>query len=280
MAISDRVLTIPTRGRQLRVMYKAAIIAALFLFGHGGTSLPALALPHGPEIFLMAQASAAPQEYSTAQEESPAKTPPKTAEEKLASQRFSEFNHRFAGFFVLLIALLTVLEPRLAARFGLVRYLWSVFFLIPGIYLFFFSDPESWPLGSQTLHYVITSNAQVLQHKIFSLLLLGLSAVEFLRARGKLQALWTAFLFPAMAAAGAALLFFHAPPGGHMEMSAAEHLIMQKINHQHFGFAVVGFGIAVSKAAVDTGRFHPRLMRNIFAVLMGVLGLLLLFYAE
>ena len=161
-------------------MYKAALVTALFLFGHGGTSFPAPALPLGPEIFLMAQTSAAPQEHMAAQEESLAKTPAKTEEEKLVSKRFSEFNHRFAGLFVLLIGILTVAEPRLAARFGFVRYLWSVFFLIPGSYLFFFSDPESWPVGSQTLYYVITSNAQVLQHKIFSLLLLGLSAVEIL----------------------------------------------------------------------------------------------------
>ncbi len=55
---------------------------------------------------------------------------------------------------------------------------------------------------------------------------------------------------------------------------------MQKIEHQHFGFAAVGFGIALSKAALDLGRFNTLLMRNIFALLMFSLGLLLLTYTE
>jgi len=210
----------------------------------------------------------------------PPAAPQKTPAEEEASKRFSEFNHRFAGLFVMLMGILTLLEPRLARRFGGIRYLWSVLFLIPGVYLFFFSDPESWPFGAQSLHYVITSNMQVLQHKIFSILLLGLSVVEYFRVKNKLQGLWTAALFPALAAAGAALLFFHSPAAHAGDMSGAAHPAMQKIQHQHVGFAVVGFGIALSKGAVDWGRFHPRLMRYVFAALMMVLGVQLLLYTE
>jgi len=197
-----------------------------------------------------------------------------------ADKRFSEFNHQFAGLFVLLAGLLTLLEPQLAKRFAFIRYLWFLFFLIPGMYLFILSDDESWPVGSQTLRYVITTNHQVLQHKIFSLILLGLAVIEFLRVHKKLQALWTAALFPAIAASGAALLLFHAHPGPPGAMNESAHLAMQKIEHQHVGFAVVGFGIALSKAAVDLGQFNTRLMRSVFAVLMVVLGILLLTYTE
>jgi len=197
-----------------------------------------------------------------------------------ADKRFSEFNHRFAGVFVLLVGAVAFLQPYLAGRFAVIRYLWTFLFFVPGFYLLIFSDPESWPVGNQTLHYVITENMQVLQHKIFSLVLLALSAVEYFRVRGKLRALWTAFLFPAFAGAGAALLFFHSPQAHAAGMDVAAHQAMMGIQNQHAQFGLVGFGIAISKAIADTERFHPRWMRMIFAALMLFLGMLLITYTE
>ena len=121
---------------------------------------------------------------------------------KLAADKaFSEFNHRFAGVFVLLVGALALFEPRLARRAAWVRYLWSVLFFFPGLYLFFYSDPESWPVGSQSLQYVIHSNPEVLQHKVFSLLLLGLGVVEFIRVRRNLRSLALSAVFPVLAVA-------------------------------------------------------------------------------
>jgi len=198
-----------------------------------------------------------------------------------ADQRFSEFNHRFAGVFILLIGLLTIFEPRLAARFGWLRYLWSFLFFAPGVYLLIWSDPESWPIGDQTLAYVITQNLQVLQHKVFSMILLGLGVVEFVRVRRKVPSVWLSSIFPALAGLGALLLLFHphATDVG-MGMDAESHLAMMKIQRQHVGFAVSGFGIAVSKAVSDVGRFRPGLMRNLFAVFMVLLAVLLITYTE
>ena len=218
------------------------------------------------------------------QEMSPAApTPPASradAAKEEADKRFSEFNHRFAGVFVFLIGIVALLEPYAAKRFGVLRYLWTVCFFVPGLYLAFFSDPESWPIGDQTLYYVVTQNMQVLQHKVFSLLLLALSVVEYLRARNKLRALWTVFLFPAFAGAGAALLLFHSSAAHAGGMDPSAHLAMQKIEGQHVHFAVLGFGIALSKAVADTERFHPQWMRVLFSALMLVLGLLLITYTE
>ena len=197
-----------------------------------------------------------------------------------ADKRFSEFNHRFAGVFVFLVGVVALLQPYLARRFGVIRYLWTVLFLIPGVYLLVFSDPESWPIGNQTLYYVVTENMQVLQHKIFSLILLALSTVEYFRVRGKLRAMWTAFLFPAFAGAGAALLFFHSPQAHAAAMDPSTHQAMMEIRNQHVQFGLVGFGIAISKAVADTERFHPRWMQVIFAALMLILGMLLITYTE
>jgi hypothetical protein len=204
----------------------------------------------------------------------------KTAAEEQESKEFSEFNHRFSGVFVFLVGIVALLQPSVARRFAGIRYLWTVLFFVPGLYLLILSDPESWPTGNQTLYYVVTQNMQVLQHKIFSLILLALSVVEFLRVRGKLQALWTAFLFPAFAAVGAALLFFHSPQAHMGSMDPSAHQTMMAVQNQHVHFGLVGFGIAISKAVADTERFHPRAMQILFAILMLALGLLLMTYTE
>ena len=208
----------------------------------------------------------------------PAK-PRKSAEEIEADKRFSEFNHRFAGIFVLLVGLLSVMEPKMAARFPWIRYFWSALFFIPGVYLLIWSDPESWPIGSQTLSYVIHSNMQVLQHKLFSVLLLTLSAVEFVRIHKRLHSAWISSIFPALAGAGALLLLYH-DPTAHAGMGPEAHQTMEVVQHQHLGFALAGFGIALSKGIADVGKFQPRLFRNLFAVMMVVLAGLLMTYAE
>lgn len=205
--------------------------------------------------------------------------PRKSAEELAADKRFSEFNHRFAGIFVLLVGLLAVAEPKLAQRLAWMRYLWSALFFIPGVYLLIWSDPESWPVGNQTLRYVITSNMQVLQHKLFSLLLLALSAVEFVRIRKRLQSAWVSAIFPALAGAGALLLLYH-DPNAHATLGPTAHADMEAVQHQHLGFAITGFGIALAKGIADVGKFQPRLMRNLFAILMVVLAGLLMTYTE
>ncbi|MBI4447209.1 MAG: hypothetical protein HY645_15045 [Acidobacteria bacterium] len=216
-------------------------------------SVPGQCLQHRPEHSGMAHGSQS------------SESSPQNQAQLEAEKQFSEFNHHFAGLFILLVGLLALLEPYLAARFHFMHYFWCALFWIPGVYLLILSDPESWPVGDQSLHYVLTQNMQVLQHKVFSLLLLGLGLVEYLRVRKKLRAKWTIALFPAIAAAGAMLLLLH-PSAAHAGgMAAAAHLDMQKIEHQHIGFAVVGFGIALTKAIADTDRFQARLMRILFA---------------
>src|SRR5262252_8133713 len=74
--------------------------------------------------------------------------PTKTPEELLEDKKFSEGNHHIAGFFVLLVGVLAAVEPWISERRRWARYLWSVLFLVPGIYLMIWSDPESWPTGN------------------------------------------------------------------------------------------------------------------------------------
>jgi hypothetical protein len=203
----------------------------------------------------------------------------KSAEEIEANKRFSEFNHHMAGFFVLLVGLLSLVELKISEKLPWARYFWSFLFFIPGVYLLIWSDPESWPTGNQTLSYVIHNNMQVLQHKLFSLLLLLLSAVEFVRIRKRLQSAWVSSIFPLLAGCGALLLLYH-DPTAHAGSSPGAHATMMAVQHQHVNFALAGFGIALSKGIADVGKFKPRLFRNLFAVTMVVLAGMLLTYTE
>ncbi len=277
MHASDSNPRQPLRPRQ-----RAWIRASFFLLLMASCiGVPSASLAQEPAHEEMNHPAAASSEHPATHSPTRSPTrPPKSAEELEADKRFSKFNHRFSGVFVLLVGLLALLEPRLAERWPPLRYHWSVLFLLPGIYLLIWSDPESWPLGDQTLHHVITQNMQVLQHKLFSLLLLGLGVVEFFRVRRNLQSLLVVSVFPVVAALGSLLLFYHDPTAHAGGMDQAAHQAMQSVQHQHIGFAIAGFGVAISKAAGDMGRFHPRLMRILFCVFMTILACLLLTYSE
>ena len=161
------------------------------------------------------------------------------AKEAQESKDFSEFNHRMAGFFVLLVGMVLLAEKPLTRRWPLAKYAWPAFLFLPGLYLLFLSDPESWPIGQQSLGYVITVNHQVFQHKLFSLILLALGIFEFQRLRGQIKGAWSAFVFPALALGGSVLLLFHPHPPGLLH--TPEHVAaMKHIHTQHMRFAAVG----------------------------------------
>lgn len=194
------------------------------------------------------------------------------------SRDFSEFNHRMAGLFLLLIGVVVLAHKPIERRWPAGRYAWPVFLLLPGLYLLFLSDPESWPIGSQSLYYVITVNHQVFQHKLFSLLLLALGAFEFERVRGSIAAAWSALLFPLLAMGGSVLLLFHAhPPGGHTPQMM---LSMMHIEQQHLRFAFVGALIAGSKGLSEMDWRGRRFFIYAWPALMIVLGVLLMMYTE
>lgn len=194
------------------------------------------------------------------------------------SKDFSEFNHRMAGLFVLLTGVVVLAHSPIERRWPNARYAWPLFLFIPGLYLLFLSDPESWPIGPQSLSYVVTVNHQVFQHKLFSLLLLALGVFEFERVRGRIAAAWSALVFPVLALGGSILLLFHVhPPGGHTPQMM---LSMMRIEQQHLRFAFVGVLIAGSKGLSEVDWRGRRLFNYAWPALMIVLGVLLMMYTE
>src|SRR4029077_4951984 len=129
-------------------------------------------------------------------------TDPAAQAKLLADKKESEFNHHLAGIFVVLAGLFILTGERLKNRWPSIKYAWPLCFLFSGIFVLVFSDTELWPFGPKNWWVGVTGNLEVLQHKAFAVILLALGIIEILRAKGTLKALWTAWVFPVLAAAG------------------------------------------------------------------------------
>lgn len=198
----------------------------------------------------------------------------------LQDKKESEFNHHLAGLFVFLAGLFILFEERLKNRLPAVRYAWPLCFLLSGLFVLVFSDTELWPFGPKNWWTGVfgAGNLEVLQHKTFAVLLLGLGVIEIRRAAGALRAAWSAWVFPALATAGSVLLLFHVHGGGMHGPNAMN--TMEHIQMQHFSYAAAGVGIAFSKGMADTSFRARRVFRVLWPLMMLILGVLLMIYTE
>ena len=198
---------------------------------------------------------------------------------KLLSDKLeSEFNHHLAGLLVVFAGLLILAEPKAGSRFYAIRYAWPACFLLAGLFLLVFSDTELWPFGEKSWIRGVAGNPEVLQHKIFAILLLGLGLTEFARTRGRLKAAWAAWIFPFFAVTGSLLLLVHSHDVG---MHAPDHMtLMAHIQKQHFRFAMIGTAIGVTKGLSEISKAWRSLFSVLWPALMILLGFLLMSYTE
>jgi len=203
---------------------------------------------------------------------------PQAQAKLLADKRESEFNHHLAGLFVLLAGLIILADGSLGDRFRFASLAWPVCFLLSGLFVLVWSDTELWPFGPQSWFYGLTHHVEVLQHKVFAILLLILGVIEFQRTRGVLKSAWASWVFPVVAVIGSAMLFFHDHQAG---MHGANHMeVMELIQTEHLSFAIAGIGIGLSKGLAET-RFGWRpFFERLFPALLIVLGSLLMVYVE
>jgi hypothetical protein len=196
----------------------------------------------------------------------------------LADKNESEFNHHLAGFFVLLGGTFILFQNTLIKRWPAVRYGWPACFLISGIFVLVWSDTELWPFGHRQWIEALQNNPEVLQHKIFALLLLGLGVVEWQRARGVLKASWSAWVYPAIAIVGSILVLFHHHDAG---MHGPDHMVvMHRIQLQHLSYAMAGVSLGLMKGLAESKTDWRGRLQKAWPLLMMVLGVLLMFYRE
>ena len=118
---------------------------------------------------------------------------------------WSEYNHHWAGIFVVVIGLLALLEKSGRARWA--RH-WPLAFLGLAAFLFVRSDPENWPLGYIGF-WESLRDAEVFQHRLIVLLVVVFGLFEWSVRTGRLKQPWAPLVFPILTAIGGGMLLMH-----------------------------------------------------------------------
>jgi copper resistance protein D len=196
----------------------------------------------------------------------------------LADKKESEFNHHLAGFFVVLGGLFILAEAALTNRWPAARYVWPATFLFSGIFLLVWSDTELWPFGTRQWLEALQNNREVLQHKTFAALLLGLAWTEYPHAGATARSMWNRLVFPILAVGGSILLLFHQHQGG---MHGPDHMaVMARIQFEHLSYATMGIGIGLARLLAEMRTRGQKVFATLWPILMAGLGILLMFYQE
>ena len=125
-------------------------------------------------------------------------------------EAWSEYNHHWSGVIVLaagLFALLSRFPPRYGLSFRWARN-WPIVFAGLAVFIVLRADPDCWPLGPRPF-WASMYAPDVLQHRLYALLILGFAAFEWGIQTGRLHSRWAASVFPLLCAAGGALLLTH-----------------------------------------------------------------------
>jgi len=117
---------------------------------------------------------------------------------------WSEYNHHWAGFFVLTMGLLAAVE-RLGVRAA--RH-WPLVLLGLAGFLFLRNDPRAWPLGPAGFWESFLL-PDVLQHRTFVALLVAFGVFEWMVRTERLPARPWGYVFPLLCAVGGGLLLTH-----------------------------------------------------------------------
>jgi putative copper resistance protein D len=147
---------------------------------------------------------------------------------------WSEYNHHWAGFFVLAMGLLAALE-RLGVRAA--RH-WPLVFLGLAGFLFLRSDPRAWPLGP-TGFWESLALPDVLQHRTFIMLIVVFAVFEWMVRSGRLPVRPWGYVFPLLCASGGGLLLTHSH-----DMFDVKEEFLAEVTHAPIGLlgACVGWG--------------------------------------
>ncbi len=227
---------------------------------HARLGIPAL------QAQLDAEARARAAEPRAAFVEGSGELPPRNADDIA----WSEYNHHWAGLFVLAIGLLALLNQ---AGVRWARH-WPLVFLGLSAFLFLRSDPEIWPLGDIGL-LVSLRDPEVVQHRLFALMPLLFGVFEWCVRTGRLRSRAAAQVFPLVCAGGGALLLTH----NHNIANVKDALLIE-FTHTPLALASIVAGwsrwleirLPAGRGAVVAGWVWP--------CCFVAIGLLLVFYRE
>jgi copper resistance protein D len=189
-----------------------------------------------------------------------------------AEKSWSEYNHHWAGLIVLAIGLLAFLAQ--TKHFPWARN-WPLLFLGLSLFLFLRSDPETWPLGPNGF-WVTLQDPEVLLHRIFSLLVIGLAIFEWRVQTGRVTSEGARLIFPALVAAASALLLTHSHSLGNIKEE-----VLAELSHAPLAIlgVVAGWSRWLELRLPPENKVRDR-MAWLWPTCLVLIGLLLLNYRE
>ncbi|MBI2255662.1 MAG: CopD family protein [Proteobacteria bacterium] len=146
---------------------------------------------------------------------------------------WSEYNHHWAGFFVLLIGILALLER--TGRAPWAKH-WPLLFIGLAGFLFLRSEAEGWPIGTLSLAESMR-DPEFVQHKLFMVLITGFAGFEWSVRTGALTRGWASYVFPLLSAVGGMMLLTHS----HSIANVKELLLIEMT---HMPIAILGIWAA------------------------------------
>ncbi len=188
----------------------------------------------------------------------------------VAASQWSNFNHNIAGLFLTVMAAVALIGY---LRQAFWTNYWPAGFIGLGIFLFFRSDAQAWPLGPLGFWESTLGDGEILQHRIATLLAFVLGTLE-IRARTKETARKLRYLFPILCAFGGILLLTHSHAGFELK---TEYLIQS--THTVMGLLAV---ILATARWLELKLEPPAASWAGITAMgsMGLIGLILMFYDE
>jgi putative copper resistance protein D len=187
-----------------------------------------------------------------------------------ADRAWSEFNHHVAGLFVLGMGCLAILTA--TGRAGWARH-WPLGFLGLAVFLMIRIDPGAWPLGPLGF-WESLQHPEVLQHRLFVLLIIAFGFFEWSVRTGRLRAPGAALVFPLLCAVGGGLLLTHS----HAGLNLKEEFLIE-VTHVPLGILamVAGWGRWLELRLPPPARHLPG---RIWPLAFTLVGVVLVFYRE
>lgn len=191
----------------------------------------------------------------------------------IAATEWSNYNHNIAGIFLTVMSFFAMLSY--ASNYCYEKFkFWPLGFVLLGIFLFFRSDAETWPLGPIGFWESTFNNGEVLQHRIATLLVFVLGVIE-LRARfSRDENTRLSLVFPILAAFGGLMLLTHS----HVGFQAKSAFLIQ-VGHTTMGiFSLVLACGRWLELKLDTPGKNIAGFISVAALFQ--IGLILMFYRE
>lgn len=188
-----------------------------------------------------------------------------------AATAWSDYNHNISGIFLTTMSFFAMLSY--SRRFHPWARFWPVGFMLLGVFLFFRSDAESWPLGPIGFWDSTFNNGEILQHRIATLLVFVLGLIE-VRARINHNTGSLPFVFPLLAAFGGMMLLAHS----HVGFEAKTAFLIQ-VGHTLMGvFSLILACGRWLELKLDSPGKHVAGFISVFALFQ--IGVILMFYRE